>query len=146
MQEYNTNNLEIYADDELIKTYKGEPADHSKYRVYMNVKSSGSSKKILWVSGKNSVSIINLKNLKESRFNDFMTYSEEYGNKVGELICLFRMQKPDIVIGLMVFKGKEFCMNCIYINEKYQEWLKFKQFFKEGKKYFLFFFEIFEFF
>lgn len=128
--------MEIYADDELIKTYQGEPSDQTRQYLRLNVKSCSSIKNFLWVSGKNSISIINLKNLKETKINDFFTHSVRFNDEIGSPIAFARMQKPDIVIGLIEFKNGEFCLNCIYIIEKYQEWLDIKDFFSESNKNF----------
>ena len=87
----------------------------------------------MWFSSDDTLSIINLKSYKESKINDFFTYSDRFGSVKGSPISVIRMAKPDTVIGLVCFKSKDFCLNCIYITDKYQEWLEIKKFIPDGK-------------
>ena len=90
------------------------------------------------MSSEDTLSIINIKGFKETKINHFFTYEESFGSLKSTPVCAVRMNKPDTVIGLVCFQESEYCLNCIYITDKFQQWLYIKKFIPDSMIIFFF--------
>lgn len=130
IQAFDSNNFEIYSEDTKRGGMNGVPCKH-KARNLLNVKSYSSMKKLIWLSGEDSISVVSVKSTSHNKIPDFFlekSISEENGTP----IALARMANPDTILGLVCFNDANYMLKCVYVAEKFQEWLPVSKFLPEG--------------